>query len=116
MSKAIIYPAGDPTARGLAERLVALGGAAAPMVRALEPDSFAAALRRGDAGGFIVTGPLVAPSPCLESAGWPAGARVIPLVETRAHAVVRRGTPALAVEMDGAVRLAEPADTAGAVP
>jgi hypothetical protein len=115
-SKAIIYPAGDPTARGLAERLVALGGAAAPVVRALEPDSFAAALRRGDARGFIVSGPLVAPSPCLESAGWPAGARVIPLVETRAHAVVRRGTPALAVELDGAVRLAEPADTAGAVP
>jgi hypothetical protein len=41
---------------------------------------------------------------------------VISLVETRAHAVVRRGTPALAVEMDGGVRLAEPADTAGAVP
>jgi hypothetical protein len=112
-SKAIAYPAGDPTARELAERLVALGGPAAPMVRPLEPDSFAAALRRGDAGGFIVSGPLTAPVPCVQSAGWPSGARVIPLVETRAHAVVRRGAPPMAIELDGAVR---PADTAGAEP
>lgn len=110
--KAIAYSAADPTARELAERLVALGGASAPAVRPLEPDSFAAVLRRGDAGGFIVGGPLLAPVPCVESAGWPSGARVIPLVETRAHAVVRRGAPPVAVEFDGAVRPAEPADTA----
>lgn len=115
-SKAIAYPARDPTARELAERLVALGGPAAPMVRPLEPDSFATALRRGDAGGFIVSGPLMAPVPCVQSVGWPSGARVIPLVETRTHAVVRRGAPQMAIELDGAVRPAEPADTAGAAP
>jgi hypothetical protein len=115
-SHAIAYPAGDPTARELAERLVALGGPAAPMVRPLEPDSLAAVLRLGDAGGFIVSGPLVAPVPCVESSGWPSGARVIPLVETRAHAVVRRGAPPMAIELDGAVRPIEPGDTAGAAP
>jgi len=115
-SKVIAYPAGDPTARELAERLVALGGPGAPSVHALEPDSFAAALRRGDADGFIVSGPVMTPVPCVEAAGWPSGARAIPLVETRAHAVVRRGAPAMAVELDGAVRPAEPADTAGAAP
>jgi len=115
-SKAIAYSTGDPTARELAERLVALGGPAAPMVRPLEPDSFAAALQRGDAGGFIVSGPLMAPVPCVQSAGWPSGARVVPLVETRAHAVVRRGAPPMAIELDGAVRPADPADTAGTTP
>jgi hypothetical protein len=115
-SQAIAYPAGDPTARELAERLVALGGPAAPTVRPLQPDSFAALLRLGDAGGFIVSGPLVTPVPCVESSGWPSGARAIPLVETRAHAVVRRGAPAMAIELDGAVRPVEPADTAGAAP
>ncbi|HET9727663.1 MAG TPA: hypothetical protein VFP28_12160, partial [Gemmatimonadales bacterium] len=112
----IAYPVADPTARELAERLVAVAEGAAPTVRPLDPDSFAAALRRGGAGGFIVSGPVVSAAPCVESAGWPAGARVIPLVETRAHAIVRRGAPPLAVEWDGAVRLAEPADTAGAAP
>jgi hypothetical protein len=112
-STAIAYPAADPTARELAERLVALGGPAAPVVRPLEPDSFAALLHRGDAAGFIVSGPLQAPVPCVESSGWPPGAHVMPLVETRAHAVVRRGAPPLAIELDGAVRPAEPADTAG---
>jgi hypothetical protein len=115
-SKSIAYPAGDPTARELAERLVAVAEGAAPTVRPLDPDSFAAALRRGDAVGFIVSGPVVAAAPCVESAGWPAGARVVPLVETRAHAIVRRGAPPLAVEWDGAVRVAEPADTVGAAP
>jgi len=116
VSKAIAYSAGDSTARQLAERIVALGGPAAPTVRPLGPDSFAAVLRRGDAGAFIVSGPLMPPVPCLESSGWPSGARVIPLVETRAHAVVRRGAPPMSIELDGAVRPAEAADTAGAAP
>jgi hypothetical protein len=115
-SQTIAYPAGDSTARELAERLVAVGAPRALTVRPLEPDSFAAALRRGEAAEFIVRGPLTAPAPCVESSGWPPGARVIPLVETRAHAVVRRGAPPMIVELDGAVRPAEPADTAGTTP
>lgn len=113
-SNAIVYPAGDVTARELAERLVALAGAAGPAARALPPDSLAAALRRGDARGFIVAGPRTTAGPCVESAGWPPGAAVVALVETRGHVIVRRGAPALAIEWDGAVRVAEPGDTAGA--
>jgi hypothetical protein len=40
----------------------------------------------------------------------------VPLIETRAHAIVRRGAPPLVAEWDGAVRLAEPGDTAVATP
>jgi len=63
-----------------------------------------------------VSGPRMAAGACAESSDWPAGARAVPLVETRAHAIVRRGAPPLAVEWDGAVRPAEPGDTSGATP
>ena len=115
-SRAIVYPAGDATARALAERLVALAPSSGMAVRGLEPDSLSAALRRGDARAFIVSGPAATAGPCAESSAWPAGARAVPLVETRPHAIVRRGAPPLAVEWDGAVRLAEPGDTVGATP
>jgi hypothetical protein len=115
-SSAIAYPAADATARALAERLVALAGPARLAVRGLEPDSLSAALRRGDARAFVISGPRAVAGPCAESSAWPAGARAVRLVETRAHAIVRRGAPPLAVEWDGAVRLAEPGDTAGTRP
>ncbi|MGH7515480.1 MAG: hypothetical protein ACREOQ_21460, partial [Gemmatimonadales bacterium] len=115
-SRAIVYPAGDATARALAERLVALAPPSGMAVRGLESDSLSAALRRGDARAFVVSGPAATAGPCTESSGWPAGTRAVPLVETRPHAIVRRGAPPLAVEWDGAVRLAEPGDTVGATP
>jgi hypothetical protein len=115
-SNAIVFPAADATARELAERLVALAGPARLAVRGLDPDSLAAALRRGDARAFIVSAPRAVAGPCAESSAWPARARPVPLVETRSHAIVRRGAPALAVEWDGTVRVAEPGDTASAAP
>jgi hypothetical protein len=115
-SSAIVYPAAAATARALAERLVALAGPAGLAVRGLEPDSLSAVLRRGDARAFVLSGPRATPGPCAESSAWPAGARAVPLIETRPHAIVRRGAPPLAVEWDGAVRVAEPGDTAGVTP
>jgi hypothetical protein len=112
----IAYSADDRTGRELAERLVALAGPAGLAVRPLEQDSLMAALRRGDSQAFVVDGPRETAGPCAESADWPAGAAVVPLVETRRHAIVRRGAPPLAVEWDGAVRLAEAGDTARAAP
>jgi len=112
----IAYSADDRTGRELAERLVALAGPAGLAVRPLEQDSLMAALRRGDSQAFVVDGPRETAGPCAESADWPAGATVVPLVETRRHAIVRRGAPPLAVEWDGAVRLAEAGDTARAAP
>jgi hypothetical protein len=110
----IAYSADDLIARALAERLVALAAPAGLAVRPLEQDSLAAALRRGEARGYIVAGPRRAAAPCIESADWPDGASVLPLIEIRRHAIIRRGAPPLAVEWDGAVRLAGPGDTVGA--
>lgn len=113
---AIAYPAGDPVARDLAERLVALAGAdrrdGTPLIaRGLAVDSFAVALRLGTERGYVLGLPRHNPVPCRESGRWPPGASVLALVDTRPHAVLRRGAPALAVEWDGAVRPAEPGDT-----
>jgi hypothetical protein len=117
-SNAIAYPASDAAARGLAERIVALassGGIADAgtdvVARGFPADSFAMALRLGTERGYVVVLPLHAPVPCRESAGWPPHASVLPLVDTRAYAVLRRGAPALVIEWDGAVRPAEVADT-----
>jgi len=49
----------------------------------------------------------VALAPCRELALWPAGSNVVPLVETRESAVIRRGIPALAIEYDGTIRPAQ---------
>jgi len=60
---------------------------------------------RGDTErAFVVAVPLHAPVPCLGWVSWPAGSSAVPLVETRSHAIVRRGTPPIVVEWDGALR------------
>jgi hypothetical protein len=41
-------------------------------------------------------------------AAFPVGARIQPLIDTRAYAIVRKGSPPLTVEWDGTVRVAEP--------
>jgi hypothetical protein len=114
-TRAIAYPLDDPVARDLAERIVALAG---PEVtaRALAADSFAAALRLESQRGYVLRVPRHAPVPCRETASWPAGASVIPLVDTRPYALLRHGSPALLVEWDGAIRLAEPGDTSRRTP
>jgi hypothetical protein len=48
--------------------------------------------------------PRTALVPCREVVGWPAGTTLIPLIDTRLSAVVRRGVPPLTVELDGAIR------------
>ena len=69
---------------------------------------------RGEARAFIVPGGPRSAGPCADSTTYPAGAAILPLIETRRHAIVRRGTPPLVAEWDGAVRVAESRDTAGA--
>ena len=123
----VAYPAADPVARDLAERIVALArtraGADVPAragtaitARGLSADSFAVGLRLGADRGIVLGVPRHAPVPCRESAAWPPGAAVIPLVDTRPYAALRRGGPALVVEWDGAIRPAEAADTAAGTP
>lgn len=106
----IVYLARDSVARGLAERIVALDSQN-PEVRAVGlPDSLLdASLRTGSNRGYIVALSSAAENIC-SSGLIPGGALIHPLIETRAHAIVRRGSPELTVDWDGIPRLAVPAD------
>jgi hypothetical protein len=105
MSQRIVYPDQDPVARGLAERIVALS-ATVPELRAqgLDEPSFTAALRSGRERGYIMA-LAIDPGFCSIGAFLPSGAAVEPLIETRARAIVRRGSPELTVDWDGTPRL-----------
>lgn len=116
----VLYPIGDPTARSLASRIVALAGRSDP------PPWLAG--RLGGAGGRLVavaadsgtlrtairTGTrllVVAADPVAVSLGCPeapwstgAGARAV-LLETRGYLVVRRGIGPLAIDRAGGVRV-----------
>jgi hypothetical protein len=107
-SSRVVYPRGDEAARGLAERIVALAGSEAGLrTTALNASEFSAALAGGIERAYILAVPRQSLAPCRDSAGWPAGATLQPLIDTRAHAIVRRGTPPLGVDWDGTVRLDE---------
>ena len=126
----IVYGAGDPASRDLSERFVALvragGSAATTGLDALLPDrpartyeravgmsgpALAQALRLGADAGYVVsidTRPL---DPCrdlrwlLGVAPWLDPDAIVPLIETRLQAVVRRGRSGVAAEWDGGLVL-----------
>jgi hypothetical protein len=103
----VAYPREDEVARSLAERVVAVAGPEARLrTVALDSDALRAALRTGSEQAYVLALPRQTLFRCAEDlpAGWP----VQPLVDTRAHAVVRNGSPPLTVDWDGTVRLAEP--------
>jgi hypothetical protein len=102
----LLYPAGDSTAAALAARLVALSDDAGLAVRPVPPAVLDSALTSG-ARGAVLALPKRALLPCRELGRWPAGSRLVPLVEIRLSAVVRRDAPALAVEYDGTLRPAQ---------
>ncbi len=110
----VYYPQGDAAARGLAERLVALGlmgpGGRASSVAAADFDL------RFAAGGasYLVSLQHEALAPCHAVADLAARARwltsdpsrhITALVETRRRAIVRRGGSAFTVDWDGMLRL-----------
>ncbi len=104
----VAYPAGDAVARQLAERIVALArararpawlpaslasGGAASRVAAIDIGSAADALLGGRAAAAIVAIPRDPHTECGTSDNsfpW----RGVPLVDSRAHAIVRRGSGA----------------------
>jgi hypothetical protein len=102
----LLYPAGDSSAAALAARLVALSDEPGLTVRGAPPAAIDSALAR-EARGAIVGLPRRSLLPCRELGRWPPGTWIVPLVETRESAVVRQGTPALAVEYDGTLRPAQ---------
>jgi hypothetical protein len=113
----IAYLRGDETARDLANRLVALGAAGPPSITLAEgmpAQAFAAALRTGAVTGYVVALPTLSLQPCADMralvnrAPWldtlPAG-HIVPLVDTRRRAIVRRPGLPLATDWDGVPRL-----------
>lgn len=129
-SSRVVYLSGDRVAQGVAERLVALAGSrsargedsvlhtllpslsrvrARATAAALSPSAFAAALQAGDDLAYVLPLPRVAVAPChefamlLRAAPWLQA--VIPLIDTRSLAIVRRGRVGLRVDADGSLRL-----------
>lgn len=127
----IVYDAGDGAARDLAERFVGLGRAAGPAaanwLEVLLPDrsrrSFqravgltgaplAQARRLGGDAGYLLSVDSRPLAPCrelqalMDVAPWLNPEAIVPLVETRLHAIVRRGRSGLVAEWDGGVLIA----------
>ncbi|PYS54761.1 MAG: hypothetical protein DMG13_06880 [Acidobacteria bacterium] len=117
----IVYDGSDSAARELAERLVALArtsgtSANRPYQSAsgLTGDALVQARRRGADAAYIIsldTRPL---DPCREmqalvdNAGWIDPETIIPLVDTRLEAIVRRGRSGVTVDGDGGLLLGVP--------
>lgn len=97
----------DPVGRAIAERLVALSSRPMRVIGGLDRRMPFPAIRSEQGVAYVVPVPMIALVPCREVAAWPAGARVVPLIDTRRSVVVRRGLPPLTVEFDGRLRAAE---------
>jgi hypothetical protein len=115
----IVYRRDDGVGRGLAERLVALAASGSldgaigddpsaprPVATGLDPGPYAEALRLGADLGYVlpldrkVLDGCRAARAMQSAAPWPA--RLVPLVDTRAHLVVRRLRGRVVAAWDGA--------------
>jgi hypothetical protein len=94
----------DPVGRALAERLVALSRQPMHVIGGMHPRAPIPTIQGELGTAFVVPVPRIGLVPCREIAAWPAGATVVPLIETRRSVVVRRGVPPLTVEFDGRIR------------
>jgi hypothetical protein len=114
----VAYPADDAVARQLAERVVALAGAtrgtwlpavlmsfsAAPRIVAMNADAISGALASGRAVAAVVAIPRDPRLPC-STPNAPLPWHSVPLVDSRAHVIVRRGSgAAFIVESNGSLR------------
>jgi hypothetical protein len=108
-SSRVVYRTDDEVARGLAERIVALAPAGAGLrAVALDAAAFETSVRGGTERAYVVGLPRQSLAPCRDASMWPEGARLLPLIDTRAYAIVRKGAPPLTVDWDGTIRVAEP--------
>lgn len=106
VSNRVVYIRGDLIAQALAERILALTGSSDTLRTAgLERKEFSQTLRGGAERAFIVAAPREPLAGCRNFAGWPAGSRVEPLIDTRATAIVRRGSASLQMDWDGTPRV-----------
>jgi hypothetical protein len=108
----VVYSQADRDASDLAARLVGLGvlGAGA-FATGLPPGAFELALQAGTEAAYVLPLRRRVFDSCraaLELPPWSLSGAIEPLVDTRVHAVVRRGLPRLEVDWEGALRLAPP--------
>lgn len=133
----IVYDGSDAAARDLAERFVGLVRASgpAPILDAILPDrprrtfqraagltgeGLALARRLGNDAGYVVSIERQPLEPCRELQVLMSGGRwldpetIVPLVETRLRAIVRRGRSGVTTEWDGGLLLAAGRDVPAA--
>jgi hypothetical protein len=105
----IVYNMEDSAARELAERLVGIGKY--PRASGLTSDALAQALRRGNESAYILSLDRRPLDPCREiqvlmnNAAWIDPHSIVPLVDTRLQAIVRRGHSGVNTEWDGSLLL-----------
>jgi hypothetical protein len=105
----IVYSNDDDVARRLAERIVALTRTGSPLrAVGLQTDAFARAIQTGSDRAYVVGLPRQTLVPCRDAFRWPAGAQLLPLIDTRAYAIIRKGTRPLTVDWDGVLRIVDP--------
>jgi hypothetical protein len=112
----IVYNQADRSAADLAARLVGLGvlgrGTAAA---GLPTSAFASALRVGGDAGYVLEVDAHVYDACraaaLELPPWSSAGKVVPLLDVRSHAVLRRALPRLWSDWDGTLRFAAPPST-----
>ncbi len=108
----IVYDQTDRSAADVAARLVGLGVLGRGTVAAgLPAPAFAAALRVGGDAWYVLELPRRVYDVCraaLELPAWSPAGTIEPLLDVRAHALVRRGLPRMVVDWDGTLRLTPP--------
>jgi hypothetical protein len=109
-----VYRSDDHVARGLAERLVALGRRATAV--SLGASDFARALSMGNEMAYIIALPRASLTPCRDmtalraSAPWLTASEgamdlLVPLVDTRERAIVNATRVSAVVDWDGSLRM-----------
>jgi hypothetical protein len=127
----LVYDSSDAAARDLAERLVAIArsaGPAAPAIAnallsdrarrdyqraaALTGEPLVQARKHGDDAGYLMSLDRRPLEPCrewmvaIEELPWLDRDTIVPLADTRLHAIVRRGRAGVAIDWDGGIVLA----------
>jgi hypothetical protein len=112
----IVYDASDAAARDLAERFVGLARASGPAAyqraAGLTGEALTRAQRRGADGGYVISVESRPVDPCrdlralIDDAPWLDPETIVPLVETRLQAIVRRGRSGVTADWDGGLVIA----------
>jgi hypothetical protein len=106
----IVYDANDVAARDLAERFVGLG--TYQRATGLTGAALAREQRRGTDAGYVMSVDSRSVDPCrdlqalIDGAPWLDPETIVPLIETRLQAIVRRGRSGVTAEWDGGLVIA----------